>query len=537
MITQLLSTFSLFFIVLSSFWFIRCRTLRYLRYLQQEEYDPKRFVSWFFRHRAFDKKGSPLAFIAWGIAEVVGSSIPLNILMRIAVAVGLSVIAALEIDPRKQGKITLKLTERASRIYRVALGIALITAVVSLALLPPWLALLCIFQFTPAYLIASTWFLLPQEKRLQQQLAAEAREILKRASPFVIGITGSYGKTSTKNILGQILQVAVRPTFWPKKSINTVMGNTREIRTSLKKGHRYAIFEMGAYRRGSIKKLCNLTPPHAAIITSIGTAHLERFGTQENIYHAKSEIAQALPETGILICNGDDPGARRVSREYPTHTTLCYGFDLSQGPLDCLISQGESTDKGTAFTLIWQGITYEGFTPLHGKPNLSNIAAAFTFACTQGAHPEYLLAVIRTLEPVDNRLHITKHDGITTLHDAYNSNPIGFNAALDLMKSLNGERRILMTPGMIELGHMQESENEKLGRTAAPLCDIAIVVGKTNKKPLVAGLKAGGLTSEQVLTCPTRDHAFKVLKSLQRSGDVILIENDLTDLYEAQETF
>lgn len=552
MIDSLLTTFTILFAWFSIIHFFRCRLLRYLRFFQQEEYDHKRFAKWIWQHRAFDKKGTCVV-LAWFVSELLGSSRILLLLINLAVGITLCTIVALEADPRKQGKVLLNMTERASRIYKVALAISTIqtiililfciilgeTSVVNtqvsifiLLLYPIYL-----FQTTPLYLIVSTKLLNSTEGKRQQRFADDAKRILRDIAPHIIGITGSYGKTSTKNILGQILQITLGPTFWPKKSINTVMGNTREIRTNLRQGHRYAIFEMGAYGRGSITRLCQLTPPQTAIITAIGTAHLERFGSQENIYHAKAELAQVLPSTGILICNGDDAGARRISEQYPTQTTLLYGFDPSKGPVDCLISSWHPTDKGTDFSIEWQGKSYKGFTPLHGKSNLSNIAAAFTCACAHGAHPEYVLATIHTLEPIENRLHVEKREEVTFIHDAYNSNPDGFTSALEVLKHLPGERRILITPGMIELGTIQESENERIGRIAAPLCDIAIIVGTTNQKSLMNGLQSGGLTQEQLLISSNRDSAFQMLKTLQRKGDIVLIENDLTDLYETKEKF
>lgn len=525
-------------VVLSScFWFVWCRTLRYLRYLQQDEYDPKRFWAWLIRLRAFDRKGTSLILLALAISWLADSHPIILGCIDLATALGLYGVVKMEQDPCKHGKITLKMTERAQNIHKCALSIYVIFNLSLLFILPFWFAQALLLQLTPIYLIGSTFLLRTTERKRQSLFIKEAKTTLASVAPYVIGITGSYGKTSTKLALGQVLQITLGPTFWPVKGINTPMGNVREIRSGLRSGHRYAIFEMGAYGRGSVARLCAITPPQAAIITTIGTAHLERFKSQENIYFAKAELAQALPKNGILICNGDDAGARRISEEFASQTTLRYGFDATKGPLDCHIISWQTTEKGTQFTLSWKGHTYEGFTVLFGKPNLSNLAAVFTLACTLGAHPEYVLAAIRILDPVDNRLQVKKCADITFMHDAYNSNPIGFSAALEVMGNLPAKRRILMTPGMIELGPLQQQENERLGKAAAALCDFAIIVGNTNRKALLTGLKHGGFSLDNTIVCETRDQAMQELKKLQSSGDLILIENDLVDLYENKEKF
>jgi UDP-N-acetylmuramoyl-tripeptide--D-alanyl-D-alanine ligase len=158
-------------------------------------------------------------------------------------------------------------------------------------------------------------------------------------------------------------------------------------------------------------------------------------------------------------------------------------------------------------------------------------------ACALGSNPEYVLAAIHNLEPVDNRLQIQKEGEILYLKDAYNSNPFGFAGALEVMSSLPGQRRILVTPGMIELGNQQKAQNEKIGRMAGQFCDFAIIVGTTNKDALTQGLRAGGMTEQNIAFCQTREFAFSYLQSILNVGDIVLIENDLTDLYELSPRF
>jgi UDP-N-acetylmuramoyl-tripeptide--D-alanyl-D-alanine ligase len=273
------------------------------------------------------------------------------------------------------------------------------------------------------------------------------------------------------------------------------------------------------------------------LVTAVGIMHLERFGSEENIYRAKSEIAEALPADGILVCNGDSPGARRMARQHDRSTTLLYGLDLSAGHLDCFASDLSFDESGSAFTIHWNGATFAARTPLLGRPAVSNILGAFTLACALGADPEYAVACMASMQPVDNRLVLDRSAGVSFLRDAYNSNPTGFAAALEVLGTVKATRRILITPGMIELGTKQAEENRRLASLAAGVCDLVIIVGETNREALQAGLADAAYDQGAVRLAPTRDEAFQLLGEIQRPGDLILIENDLPDLHEAKARF
>jgi UDP-N-acetylmuramyl pentapeptide synthase len=187
--------------------------------------------------------------------------------------------------------------------------------------------------------------------------------------------------------------------------------------------------------------------------------------------------------------------------------------------------------NGSKFTIRWGASSWEAFTPLWGKPAVGNAVAAFMMARALGADPELLIGALSTLKATHQRLEVTHSDSVTFLHDGYNSNPKGFQAALDVMELLPGSRRVVITPGMIELGEKQFQENEEIGREIAKHCDIAILVGHINKEALARGIELEG-TSTKIIQANTRQEAFEELFSLKKSGDIILIENDLTDLYE-----
>ena len=527
----------------AGFMFAAHRGLRYLRMMQQDEYSAGRFWEWFKSRRAADLRGSLVILAAFALSTC--SARPsVQLLVSIAAAAALLLFKRHEGDPRTTGKIRLLMTSRAKRIFTIAslcflllallLAAALITAGPSLYSRWLWVVLLVLLQAVPFCLLAAVALLAPGERRLQARFLREAQERVAQIDPFTIGVTGSYGKTSVKNMLGEALLACKGATFWPAKGTNTIMGNTRAIREGLAETHALAVIEMGAYRRGTIARLCELTPPDAGIITAIASMHLERFGSREEIYLAKTELARAVPQQGLLICNADDEFTRRAAKEFPKARTVLYGFAADA---NCRIASRETTPAGTHFEITREGKVWRGFTQLFGRPALSNIAAVFAAACELGCQPELVLGALSNIKPVDNRLSVQRAGNVIFLNDAYNSNPVGFAAALEVLSEMPAGRRILVTPGMIELGADQERENRSMAERAAKVCAKVLLVGEVNRNAWQAGLREGGLAEEHVLFFPHRDPALAALKALQQDGDAVLIENDLSDWYEDQTRF
>ncbi|HEY9677096.1 MAG TPA: UDP-N-acetylmuramoyl-tripeptide--D-alanyl-D-alanine ligase [Drouetiella sp.] len=573
--TDVLGPVSVIVCIICGFNFFYRRGLRYLQFLQQEDYESGRFYNWLMERKAFDKRGSLVCLIAIVSISILGANPfgtpmghELKVILSVFAGIVLAYLGEMEEDPRTAGKLALKMTERAKRIFDLCwtLYLALIAVEFFVAswdysslssytrsLSNFWIAQLILFVAEPFLLIVSNQLLEPHEKSLQEGFANEARAVLKMVHPTVIGITGSYGKTSSKVILTDILN-SVSPTFTTPRSINSYMGVTREIRERMKPQHKYAVIEMGAYYTGSIKRMCSLTPPNAALVTAVGAMHLERFGSQENVFKAKSELAEGLPKDGILVANGDYEYCRKMAANHKDKRVFIYGLDESLGPLDSYMFDIEPTDKGTNFSIRWQGKVYKGSTALLGRPMLSNALGTFTMACVLGLNPELVLAVIRNVKTESNRLEPQRaaiaslqavrngkppRDGmILRLNDAYNSNPQGFNGALEVLNRVSGKRKILVTPGMIELGEKQYVENKDCAKNAAKFCDLVIVVGGTNKQALVEGLNEGGLATDKLKQVDSMRDALNFLaEDYCSDGDVVLIENDLPDLYEAVPRF
>ena len=308
------------------------------------------------------------------------------------------------------------------------------------------------------------------------------------------------------------------------------MGLTRHIREELVDGHRFMVVEMGAFKTGSIQRLCRLTPPSAALITAVGDMHLERFGSTDEIIKAKSELAQALPPGGLLVVNADSPGALAIARAASQCRVLLYG-EHSQENLETRLEQVAFTKKGTSFVLKVKGRAYSCFTPLLGRPIILNLAGAFTLAAAVGVDPEVIAAAIHTLRPVSNRLEVVEERGVTWIRDAYNSNQFGFRAALEVAAALPVSRRFLATPGVIELGADQFRVNRTLSKEAATVCDTTLVVADTNREAFIAGHRDAGREGA-IVAVPSRGEAFKWLRETVKDGDAVILENDLPDLYE-----
>jgi UDP-N-acetylmuramoyl-tripeptide--D-alanyl-D-alanine ligase len=441
--------------------------------------------------------------------------------------------AAIERDPRKTAKKPLAMTARAKRIYLIALAVAAIVGI-GAVLLTEWTAIwLLSVQLVPFTLVAANLLLAPFEARVQRRYWDEARATLQRFDPIVIGVTGSYGKTSVKHILGHVLETAA-PTLITPGSVNTAMGIARIVRERLAAHHRYLVVEMGAYGIGSIARLCALTPPKLGIITAIGMAHYERFKTLDAVARAKFELAEAARDNGGTAILAADVLEFAWPREFVARhrdRVVTVGADAAA---DLVIDSLRQQPDGIVAEVQWRGARYVLRAPLFGLHQGHNVALAFGAACTLGLAPEDVVASLRSTPQIAHRLEVKRQgDGAIVIDDAYNSNPVGFASALDLLDALRQPegRRILVTPGMVELGAAHQEEHERIGRLAAARVDVLLAVAPHRVEPLAAAFAAAA-PEREIVPCPTFAEARGWLDRNLGGRDVVLIENDLPDLYE-----
>ena len=394
------------------------------------------------------------------------------------------------------------------------------------------LAALAVIQLSPLTTVLANLILSPVQNAINRTYLRRAQHRLRDVQPLVIGITGSYGKTSTKYLLEHLLAGHRRVLKTPL-SYNTMMGVCRVINENLEADTEVFIAEMGAYRQGDIKELSDFVHPTIGILTAIGPQHLERFKTIDNIQATKYELIEALPASGVAIFNNDDPRCRALAHRTTHVRVMRYGLQTAGQGLDLWAEHIAMGPEGLSFTMVSQdGRRVAVRTILLGHHNVLNILGASCAALAIGIPLLDLAKAIQELPPVPHRLQLLDNgSGVTVIDDSYNSNPIGATEALEVLGSFTTGQRILVTPGMIELGPLEAQLNEALGAKAAEVCDYVVLVGVERTKPLVAGLKAKNFPPEKIRVVRDLKGATIVLPTIVGVGDTVLFENDLPDLY------
>ena len=316
---------------------------------------------------------------------------------------------------------------------------------------------------TPLLVPLSNLINKPVEKAVQNWYINDAKRILSECPTLhKVGITGSYGKTSMKFYLDELLNSQYNTLKTPE-SFNTPMGVTITIRRDLKPTHEYFICEMGARRVHEIKELCGIADPHDGIITSVGPQHLETFGSIDNVLNTKFELADHVKaKGGKIYLNGDNELIRKKAPEYPN--AVLYGLNEGNHYRATDISV---SDRGTEFTVTApDGETQRFSMKLLGEHNVQNVLGAIAYAHGTGISLEKLTLPVKRIAAVPHRLQLLDKGGnMTFIDDAYNSNPSGCRAALNVL-GLFDACRILVTPGMVELGAKQEELNFEFGQEA-----------------------------------------------------------------------
>ena len=369
----------------------------------------------------------------------------------------------------------------------------------------------------------------PIEKAINRYYYNDAKRIIEsNKGLIVIGVTGSFGKTSTKNYLAGVLAQKYNVLVTPG-NFNTLLGVIRTIREQLRPYHQVFIVEMGAKQSNDIKEICDLVHPTIGIVTAVGEMHLETFKTIENIQDTKFELINSLPAGGLGVINNDS----QYISSYNGITSPCklirYAVEADGDYKATNVTYGAN---GVSFTLNGD----EQFTSrLLGVGNLLNILAATAVADHLGIPVNKQKNAIARLQPVEHRLSMKVANGITVLDDAYNSNPQGAKMALGVLKGFTvgeGNKRIVITPGFVEMGTRQAVANKELGVTIAKSCDYAIVVNTTNREAIKQGIDEGGLATNRYYLADSLNQAHAHLAQILKAGDVVLYENDLPDNFK-----
>ena len=368
----------------------------------------------------------------------------------------------------------------------------------------------------------------PVEVSISRYYINDAKKKLRDAKGLkIIGVTGSYGKTSMKFFLKTLLQEKYSVLVTPG-NFNTPLGVTITVRNYLKPTHEIFICEMGARRVGEIKEICDMVHPDAGIITSVGPQHLETFFSIENIQKTKFELADSVKGKGPVFLNGDNEYIKEKAAGYD-NKIFYSSEDNGTGyrAKDITVSQ-----FGTEFTLVTpKGETKHYKMRLIGAHNVVNVVGALAVAHEMGMSLDELVIPVRRLEPVEHRMQLREHGLVTIIDDAYNSNPVGSKAAVETLKMFDGIR-ILITPGMVELGKKEDEYNYKFGTYAADCCDYIILVGEKHTKPIKEGILSKDVPGDKLSVYERLEDALSYAYTIKGQGHkYILLENDLPDNY------
>ena len=369
----------------------------------------------------------------------------------------------------------------------------------------------------------------PVEKMVEIHFQNMAQNKLKEMSSMdVIGITGSYGKTSTKNIVYDILNIKYN-VFKTPSNYNTPYGLMITINNYLDKYNDYFIAEMGACKRGDIKELCDLVHPKIGILTTIGLAHLETFGSEEAIQKTKFELIESLPSDGLGILNADDE--KQTSYNINNNCKIKW-IGINNTKVDCYAKDIELSYKGTKFKIVFKDDDkeYPFETVLLGRNNIYNILDGVLLGKELGIKISDLQKAVKRIAPIEHRLSMTKYFDINIIDDAYNSNPSGCKMALEVLNMMPG-KHMIVTPGMIEVGEKEYEVNREFGRQIADNTDEVILIGEEKTKPIYEGLMDKGYNKEKIHVLNDVMDAFPLMLKLKDKDTYVLLENDLPDTF------
>ena len=510
------------FLLLMFFININLTMLYYIHMYQLNSYQALSHINWI-----KSKFVKDIVFRNCWLLIPVAISFSNNLVLFITGTI-MSYVLTFTVNRKKVQKKPLVYTGRATRLI-ITLGILnLVVCILSMRYLTIWQTSILLATWTvllPVLVMGAGIINFPIEKSINNKFIKEAKKIIEDMPQLtVIGITGSYGKTSTKYFLNKILSVKYNVLMTPG-NYNTTLGVVRTIREKLNAIHQIFLCEMGAKHVNDIKEICDLVKPKYGIISSIGPQHLETFFTIDNVIKTKFELADAIPNDGAIFLNYNN---EYIKNHKIDKNTVTYGFnDEEYVAYDIKVNS-----KGSSFTVKTKLGEIENFkTKLIGKHNVENILGAIAVGNKLGISLSEMVFAVKMLEPVPHRLELVKGNNATLIDDAYNSNPVGAKAALDTLNCFEGTK-ILITPGMIELGDKQFECNKEFGKQATEVCDYIVLVGKDQTKPLKEGIEESKFDMNKLFVADTFNDGIKWISELKCNKEkFVLIENDLPDNY------
>lgn len=361
---------------------------------------------------------------------------------------------------------------------------------------------------------------------IQDGFVALARGVLQAHPEItVIGITGSSGKTSTKDLLASVLSAA-GPTVAPVGSLNSEVGVPLTV-CRIAEDTRFLIVEMGARGMGHIEYLADIAEPTIGIVLNVGTAHVGEFGSREAIGRAKAELVAALPDGGLAVLNADDPVVRAMVGQTAARALLvgasheaglrATDIDLDGAGRPSFTVSGDGVEAETRVTL-----------PLHGEHHVGNALAVIAVALECGMAMGVVAEALADARPASRwRMEVTERaDGVTIINDAYNANPDSMRAALKALVAMGRGRRTWAVLGsMLELGDESTTEHDAIGRLAVRLNVSRLVVVGETARPMASGAQHEGSWGDEAVWVPDADAAYELLSRELAAGDVVLFKS------------
>lgn len=530
------------FLAIRSYFF---KKLSYLLHMfQQNGYKLNEFIVWLNDH-TFSKVVTSRELLYIGLSlGIIYFGLPHFTNIALALSFGIYSVSWFIKTDFYEGKAVKKplvTTARMKRLFGIV-GILIIMELVALAYLlqhaatyPTFFQNLWFYGVGLAFMLMNLAFIVllagfiaqPIENQIQEGFKNKARKKLAALSHLkVIAITGSYGKTSVKFMLQAFLKSRYQVCYTPG-SFNTPMGICKVINDDLNAQHQLLILEMGARYLGNIEELTQIARPNTALLTNVGYAHLETFGSQDAIAHTKAAIVRALIAGETAVLNGDDVRVREMGKDQPINRLLC---GLENGDV-----QAKNIEYGTfgcRFDVHYKNEVVPVVTPLLGAHNVSNMLLAFGVGLTYGIRLESMAEIAKTLEPTEHRLELKKLGSYYMIDDAFNSNPVGAKNAVEILGQFKDVNRYIVTPGMIELGERSFEENYRFGEHIGNAkLEAVFLVGKARTKPIFDGIISTNYPQNAIFVCDSLNEANALLRERIQENDVVLYENDLPDSY------
>lgn len=487
--------------------------IRWLRVAQREHYVPGEATSFAGLWLVKRPVNAGLAVVAVLFALTGFWAAPLAIGSALVVAywpVGLGL----------RGAKSLVFTARVKRLVAAVAVLELIAVGLAFLLLAPLTVVVALA--TPLLVDLALAIMSPIETSLASRFVRQAEQILAKVNPTVVGITGSYGKTSTKLYVDFVLSASQTVLASPG-SFNNLMGLSRTINDQLRPGTAVLVAEMGTYGPGEIRKLCTAFPPSVAVITSIGEAHLSRMKDRATIVRAKTEITESAP---AIVLNIDEPELAALADSLEAERTVVRCSTQGAAEADVAVALVED-----AWRIVIRGAELTQL-PAQQFGHPINLACAIGVALALDVPVTAALFANRALPSAPHRAELVQSpQGIAVIDDTYNSNPTGAaHAVRGAAARLGGDGRLyVVTPGMVELGANQAQRNADLARLVVSRPQhTLVVVGWTNRRALLSGASEG---PGEVLCFESRDEATEAVSARLKEHDVVLYENDLPDHY------